>query len=317
MNFYSILFDQKNTLRSGWRFAIFLLSFMITGAFLGAVVFGTIIALGVPLESGPIGLALNAIVSLIPALLIGWLCGKYLERLPFRALGASFTKGWFSHLMFGCLVGAISVGIAILLAVAFGGLKFSLNEASGTSILYSGIFSLGLFALAAAFEEALFRGYTLQTFTRSGFAAFAIALTSIFFGILHSRNPNVGYVAIANTVLAGVWFGVAYLKTRDLWFVWGMHLIWNWMQGSIFGIEVSGLTDITKASLLKEIDSGPAWLTGGDYGIEGGIACTVALVLSTLAIQFLPIVKPVDEMVALTSPRALPSSKVAGQFEIS
>ena len=65
--------------------------------------------------------------------------------------------------------------------------------------------------------------------------------------------------------------------------------MWNWMQGSFFGIEVSGLTDITKNPLLREIDTGPTWLTGTTYGIEGGIVCTIALIVSILVIQFLPI----------------------------
>ena len=126
-------------------------------------------------------------------------------------------------------------------------------------------------------------------------------LTSLPFGIIHFANPNAGKISTVNTILAGVWFGVAYLKTRDLWFVWGMHLVWNWMQGSVFGIEVSGLTEITTAPLLKEIDKGPTWLTGESYGIEGGIACTIAIVASTAIIYFLPELRPSEEMLALTS----------------
>ena len=143
-------------------------------------------------------------------------------------------------------------------------------------------------AAAAAFEEALFRGYILQTFARSNLAWLAILLTSVFFGLVHADNPNAGVISTLNTVLAGIWFSVAYLRTRDLWFVWGLHLMWNWMQGSFFGIEVSGLTDITKNPLLREIDTGPTWLTGTTYGIEGGIVCTVALIVSTIAIHYVP-----------------------------
>ena len=79
-----------------------------------------------------------------------------------------------------------------------------------------------------------------------------------------------------------------------------MHLAWNWFQGAIFGIEVSGITSFTTAPLLQEIDAGPIWLTGESYGIEGGIVCTIALIVSILLIQFLPILKPTEEMLALT-----------------
>jgi hypothetical protein len=84
--------------------------------------------------------------------------------------------------------------------------------------------------------------------------------------------------------------------------VWGLHLFWNWTQGSIFGIEVSGLTDIVTTSLLKESDPGPDWLTGGNYGIEASISCTVALIVSTIAVHFMPGLKPSDEMKRLSEP---------------
>ena len=144
----------------------------------------------------------------------------------------------------------------------------------------------------------------LQTFSRAGLAWLAILLTSVFFAVVHSWNPNAGVIPILNTALAGVWFGSAYLKTRDLWLAFGIHLMWNWMQGAFFGIEVSGLTDITTAPLFKEIDHGPVWLTGENYGIEGGIATTIALIISTAAIHFLPILIPSDEMLALSKPPA-------------
>src|SRR4030095_4939741 len=123
----------------------------------------------------------------------------------------------------------------------------------------------------------------------------AIVITSIFFGAVHIRNPDAGVISTVNTILAGVWFGVAYLKTRDLWFVWGLHLMWNWMQGAFFGIEVSGITDLVSTPLLKEIDSGPVWLTGSTYGVEGGIVTTIAILVSIVSIYFLPI-KPSEEI---------------------
>ncbi|NNE98732.1 MAG: hypothetical protein HKN25_06900 [Pyrinomonadaceae bacterium] len=72
-------------------------------------------------------------------------------------------------------------------------------------------------------------------------------------------------------------------------------------MGAFLGIEVSGLTQITSAPMLKEIDSGPAWITGAEYGLEGGIACTIALIASTLFIWYTPMLKPTEEMLELTS----------------
>ncbi|MEO8572632.1 MAG: hypothetical protein ABI481_01590, partial [Pyrinomonadaceae bacterium] len=80
----------------------------------------------------------------------------------------------------------------------------------------------------------------------------------------------------------------------------GMHLMWNWMQGAFFGIEVSGITNLVSAPLLREIDGGPVWLTGETYGVEGGIVTTIALIVSMIVIYFLLGLKPGEETERLT-----------------
>lgn len=281
--------DDSGRLRSGWRFAVFCVAFIGMAMIIGGAGFALLYSLSVPLApSTPAFLIANGLLMLTAALLVGWLCGKYLEGLPFRALGAWFTRGWFRHLILGLVAGALTLSFAVLIAFVFGSLRFEPNPVETPVLLGSLGLSLAIFAAGAAWEEAVFRGYILQTFARSGLAALAIGLTSVFFGAIHATNPNVGTLAVVNTMVAGVWFGIAYLKTRDLWFVWGMHLMWNWMQGAFFGIEVSGITNLVSRPLLREIDHGPAWLTGESYGVEGGIVTTIALISSTVVIWFMP-----------------------------
>lgn len=302
MDAKSIFLNQRDRLRSGWRFAIFLLAFIFFGGLAGAIVRQILSGLRIEFQPGSlIYLAANAFVSLTIAILLGWLCGKFFEDLPFRALGAWFTKNWLKDLFFGLLLGAVTLCLAVLTAFVFGGLRFQTNQTYGTSaiLLTLGV-ALLIFAAAAAAEEAFFRGYVLQTLARANLAL-AVIITSVFFAAVHLRNPSADYISSTNTILAGIWFVAAYLKTRNLWFPFGIHLAWNWMQGAFFGIEVSGITGVTTAPILQEIDSGPAWLTGEQYGIEGGISCTIAIVLSIALIYFLPFLKPTEEMLALTS----------------
>jgi membrane protease YdiL (CAAX protease family) len=143
-----------------------------------------------------------------------------------------------------------------------------------------------IFAIGALSEETLFRGYLLQTFTRAKLIPVGIGLTSLLFAFAHNNNPGNNPLSWLNTLLAGVWFAAAYLKTRDLWFPLGIHLMWNWLQGPVFGINVSGIAEFSPDPILRATDAGPAWLTGGSYGIEGGVACTIALLISIAALQF-------------------------------
>ena len=303
MDIKFLFFDDIGHLRSGWRFLIFCAGFIFAVLLFGGIIGAVLNSIGISASDGGAVFIINGLAALVPALLVGWLCGKYLERLPFRALGAWFTKGWLRNLIVGILVGAATVSIAVLIAVVFGGLKFGWNPADGSTVARSLAVSFLIFAAGAAWEEAVFRGYILQTLARSGLAWLGILLTSLFFAAIHLDNPNATLISTIDTAMAGVWFGIAYLKTRDLWFVWGMHLMWNWMLGAFFGIEVSGITNLVAAPLLREFDAGPIWLTGADYGIEGGIASTVALVASTILIYYMPFLKPTEEMLELTSVR--------------
>lgn len=294
-----ILFNSFGRLRSGWRFAVYFFAFGIISAFAGAI----ISVLTSKIQNKEIAFfIIGNFITLIIALFLGWGIGKLLEELPIKALGASFEKNWFKDLVIGIGLGVFTILLSCLIAMLFGGMSFQPNQtADFNDKFYTLLFSFAVFVIGAANEEVIFRGYILQTFSRSNLAWLAIILTSCFFAFGHLQNPNVTAISTANTALAGIWFSVAYLKTRNLWFPFGLHFIWNWVQGAFLGIPVSGIKEITSAPILQQIDQGPTWLTGGHYGIEGGFACTISLIISTLLIWFLPILKPTDEMAILTS----------------
>ncbi len=312
----SIFINSVGRLRSGWRFTIFLVAAVIAMAIRTAVTEFFFVIFG-SLNGRPLTVFFAALsaMSLVMVLLLSWAAVRLMEDLPFRSLGAWFSGSWLRHLAMGIIVGAITLALAVLAAMTLGGLSFEFRAFSGPEIAASLVISLLVFAAAAAFEESLFRGYLLQTLARSGFAWIGVLFPSILFALAHVSNPSATIFSTANTFIAGVWFGLAYLKTRDLWFVFGIHFIWNWLQGSVFGIEVSGMTTLVGATLLKEIDKGPAWLTGDTYGIEGGAACTIALLISIVAIWLIPFVRPSEEMLALTS-RENPKPDVLIENEI-
>lgn len=298
-----VLFDRFGRLRSGWRFAVFFGVFVVTVSIVVSAAQAVSIAAGVDPQKNLLVLTfLSSIISLAITLLIGWGCGKVFEDLPFQALGASFTKWWLRDFSAGLALGAAAVVVAVGLAAIFGGLSFRFNEEAGGTILMAALSSLGIFTAGAAFEEAFARGYIFQTFVRSNLAWLALLLTSIIFASGHIGNPSSSTFSFLNTFLAGIWLGAAYLKTRTLWLAFGLHLAWNFVLGSVFGIEVSGLTQLTEYPILREIDGGPEWITGGKYGLEGGVACTISLLVSTAAIWFAPFLSASDEMAELSSP---------------
>jgi hypothetical protein len=280
-------YNGAGRLRSVWRLALFVAAYVavVTVVFMVAeFAAALLLPRGVYklIFEGTAGFIIQSFLLYVPAALIGWGCAVMLEDLPWRSLGWARHEGWLRDAMFGTLVGGVAVCVAALAGWAAGGYGFSVAEVTlGVAKTLAGSFVI--FLLGAAAEEMLFRGYPLQTLMRSWPVWLALLPVSVPFALVHLANPNVvpGFTFV-NTVLAGVWLCVAYWRTRSLWFPLGLHFGWNWVQGALLGSPVSGITGITPHPLLRFADAGPAWVGGGAYGIEGGAACTLALVVGTL-----------------------------------
>lgn len=305
MSLRDIFINEFGRLRSGWRLLVFIAAVTAVAILIATVlrVAYVIVLSAAPQLRQPRFIAdmLFRLSMLAAALIAGYVCARWLERLPWRSLGLTLHAGWFRDLVIGFVVGFVSLAVAVGIATAGKGLSFSFNGAPVTALARSMLGSGVLLFVAALAEEAMFRGYALQTLTRARLAWLGVFLTSVPFGLVHLDNPNVvPGVTFANTAIAGVWFGVAYLRTRSLWLPWGLHWSWNWALGWFFGLPVSG-GQVTSNPLFNGTDIGPAWLTGGAYGIEGGIAGTIALVLSTLFLWWTPWLSATPELLKLTS----------------
>jgi hypothetical protein len=89
---------------------------------------------------------------------------------------------------------------------------------------------------------------------------------------------------------------VAYWRTRSLWFPFGLHWGWNWAMGALLGSPISGITTLAPNPLLRFSSNGPEWIGGGAYGVEGGVACTVALLLSTVYVWRTRLLSATEEL---------------------
>ena len=278
-----IFINEVGRLRSGWRVVIYVAAFIALSVILATVLRVALIVIGPRAETNVSQFIAELVFRgalLGAALGAGYFCVRFLEGLPWRSLGLTFHRGWFRDLVLGFAIGFASLVFAV--AIASRGLKFSFGATGWSSIIKSMIGSLVILFVAALAEEAMFRGYGLQTLSRAKLAWLGVLLTSVPFGLAHLSNPNVVRgVTFANTALAGIWLAAAYLRTRSLWLPLGVHWSWNWALGWFFGLPVSGI-QLVSNPLLQGHDNGPKWLTGGSYGIEGGVACTLALTLFTV-----------------------------------
>jgi membrane protease YdiL (CAAX protease family) len=145
-------------------------------------------------------------------------------------------------------------------------------------------------------EEILLRGVLFRA-SEEGLGTWgALLISALVFGGLHLGNPNATlWSALAIAIEAGLLLALVYNLTRSLWAVIGLHAAWNFSEGVIYGIPVSGL-DVK--GLVVSSSTGSDWLTGGKFGIEAstvavGVSGCVSLVLIIIAIRRGTIVPPV------------------------
>lgn len=136
-------------------------------------------------------------------------------------------------------------------------------------------------------EEIMFRGVLFRA-TEEGLGTWAALLVSaLFFGFAHAANPGAtAWSSSAIAIEAGLLFGLLYHVTRSLPICMGLHAAWNFCQGTVYGIPVSGL----KADgWLVSTRTGPDWLSGGVFGAEASVValtlcslCSIALLIVAL-----------------------------------
>lgn len=177
---------------------------------------------------------------------------------------------------FGALIGAVAFTAAVGLLVVAG--AYSVGPDS--SITVTGT-AFGVGVLSGVCEEILFRGILFQRLSDLFGTYGALLGSSIFFGGSHLANPDATlWSAFAIAVEAGVMLGLAFVVTGRLWLPIGIHFAWNYTQGGIFGIAVSG-NELGSGLLRSEPEPGRDALTGGAFGVEASPAAVlVCLVVS-------------------------------------
>lgn len=185
------------------------------------------------------------------------------------ALGGA-GKELGAGLLFGFLLFSAMTGIVAML----GG--FAITGSRWPGELWA---MLAMAVVSGFTEETLFRGVLFRHVEAMLGSWAALAITSALFGVAHIFNPNATWFSsLAIAFEAGLLLGGAYMLTRRLWLAIGIHAAWNFTQGWVFSVPVSG--GRAPLGLFASRRVGPDWLTGGSFGLE---ASAVAMIAATLA----------------------------------
>ncbi len=255
--------NEQGTLRVGWK---------VLGFFLLLVLLGTLVAFGNRLVGRPKGL--GPWVGAVAGVLVTGICLK-LEGRPFGSIGLLPTRRWLFECLAGTAGGILIIVLTALLVRGCEGFHWErAANVGGKQLLASAWLLLGV----ACNEELIARGYPFQRLVEGAGPWVGQLVFAGLFALGHWGNPGMHGAtrawATLNIGLAAILLGFCYLRTRSLALPIGVHLGWNWAQGSLLGFGVSGTTDI-KGVWSPVFHGRPEWLTGGAFGLEASVVCTL------------------------------------------
>jgi membrane protease YdiL (CAAX protease family) len=198
------------------------------------------------------------------------------ERREVSELPAA-TASW--GLRRGIALGIILFSVTIGLIALFGGYRMD-----GWGSFWAAAATLGVSGAAAAVvEELMFRAVLFRIVEELAGTRVALVVSGLLFGLLHLINPHATlWGAIAIAIEAGLMLGAAYSATRSLWLPIGLHLGWNFAEGSLFGVTVSGSASPGPNGLVNGLVTGHALVSGGEFGPEASIFSILVCLVATV-----------------------------------
>ena len=214
-------------------------------------------------EQLPEAMFVMAIAGAPLALLGYWLLVHVVGGRPVIELCGRWAA--LRELAVGLAIGALLMSAVIAVLALLG--SYHMADVGWSTGILAG---LGAGVFAGFTEEIFFRGILLRLIEGWVGTWWALAITAVFFGAAHLGNPQATvFGAVAIALEAGILLGACYLLTRRLWLAIGVHIAWNFVQGGIFGSDISGMG--TGRGLIEARFTGPDLLTGGSMGIEASV----------------------------------------------
>lgn len=283
--------------RAHWRIAFFVLATFATGMAISAFVYPVMVATSLVTRAREWNVPLDSLGALLALLGGTWAAGRIIDRAPAGTSTEGTTRGVWTRvglgggalrwrgLLIGLLVGTLAILVPAGALIAAGRLQIERQpeiEPWGRAARAA----LLVLAPAALVEELAMRGYLLTTLREAIRTPGAVAITSVAFALLHLFNPGPTIVSTAVVALAGVFLATVRLITGSLFAAWLAHFAWNFAQAALLHAPVSGLALPTPGYRLA--DRGPAWLTGGEWGPEGGLAAAAGMLVATFLLVWRP-----------------------------
>lgn len=298
---------EERRFRMIWRImlqGIVMLAFVLIASLIIGIGVGIAYALGIGgldfsgtdpaltsagLVQNPLFLSFSSVGTTLAVVGSVVIAALFFDRRPLADFGLKLNGAWWRDLAFGLLLGVALMSGIFAVELALGWLEIDGFMVSRVSLPIVPLLLAGAvtYLSVGIYEEVLFRGYYLpnlaQGLNKLKFLAtpatiwIAWLVTSGVFGLAHASNPNATLISSLNIAAAGIFLGVGYILTGRMGVPIGVHITWNFFQGYVFGLPVSG--NPSSGSIIAITQLGPDIMTGGPFGPEAGIIGLIAIAL--------------------------------------
>ena len=218
-------------------------------------------------------LRIDELLGLVAALATTAIMLRSVDGRPWRDIGLGARAARATVIAKGWCIGLAAIGLACGVLLVVGWLRIAPHE-PGSSLGAASRITIFLIPAALA-EEVLCRGYLL-TILRDRIGTWgAVGMTSVAFGVLHVSNPGWTVASVGIVALAGIFLATVRVAYDSLYAAWAAHVAWNWVMAVPLHAPVSGLRFETPD--YRTVSAGPAWITGGAWGPEGGLAAVLGM----------------------------------------
>lgn len=208
------------------------------------------------------------------------LARRFLDRRPWKGVGWTNAVRGIPRMMLGWIAGCALIAILFGIEYALGWVRIEGYglAGSGWGSIPDWIAGTVLADLTVGIsEETAFRGYIFRNLGEDLPLWAAIPVTGGIFALMHG---NISWGYFLGVALISTFFIFVRIGSGSLWFVAGFHAAWNWMQGKICGLGLSGRPDAVSVLRLRE--SGPEMFVGRGPAIEGGLIAIAVIAAAML-----------------------------------
>ncbi|WP_062004033.1 CPBP family intramembrane glutamic endopeptidase [Streptococcus cristatus] len=223
------------------------------------------------------------LLSFLYTIIAFFLWVRFIEKRPIRTMGFSKGNG-LSEFTKGVLVGAIMITTVLVVFFITGDAKFDRIQFS-LPFLVSWMLVLIGYILQTAAEEIYIRGWLVPIISYHKNAYLAILIASTMFSYFHLDNNGASWLSTLHLFIFGLFTAVYAMKRGNIWGPCGFHFAWNFIMGNVYGFHVSGYD--SESSLMYFTASNRTFITGGQFGPEGGIPGLVVFILALLWVTFI------------------------------